>query len=89
MQPVGVEKITVLLADDNLIVREGVRALLACEEDIEIVAVAGDYDELIAARRGARPASASSPTSACRRPSSAKASTRPRRSASATPAPAS
>src|SRR5260221_11337290 len=40
-------KITVFLADDNLIVREGVRALLALEPDIEIVGVAGDYDGLV------------------------------------------
>jgi adenylate cyclase len=40
--------ITVLLADDNLIVREGVRALLGIEKDFEVVAVAADYDELIA-----------------------------------------
>ena len=39
--------ITVLLADDNLIVREGVRALLARDPDVEVVGVAGDYDELI------------------------------------------
>jgi class 3 adenylate cyclase/DNA-binding NarL/FixJ family response regulator len=41
-------RITVVLADDNLIVREGVRALLAMEDDLEIVGVAADYDELIA-----------------------------------------
>ncbi|MGZ4145966.1 MAG: response regulator, partial [Actinomycetota bacterium] len=41
-------QITVLLADDNLIVREGVRALLSMEPDFEVVAVAADYDELIA-----------------------------------------
>src|SRR6266566_8645412 len=41
-------QITVLLADDNLIVREGVRALLGIEPDFEVVAVAADYDELIA-----------------------------------------
>ncbi|HJQ04213.1 MAG TPA: adenylate/guanylate cyclase domain-containing protein [Nocardioides sp.] len=40
--------ITVLLADDNLIVREGVRALLARDEAIDVVAVAGDYEELVA-----------------------------------------
>lgn len=40
-------RITVVLADDNLIVREGVRALLSLEEDIEIVGVAADYEELI------------------------------------------
>ncbi|MCW2646624.1 MAG: adenylate cyclase [Pseudonocardiales bacterium] len=37
-----------LLADDNLIVREGVRALLKRDPTIEVVGVAGDYDELIA-----------------------------------------
>ncbi len=40
--------ITVFLADDNVIVREGVRALLSMEPDLEIVGVAGDYDELLA-----------------------------------------
>lgn len=42
------EPITVLLADDNLIVREGVRALLARDPEIRVVGVAGDYDELVA-----------------------------------------
>ena len=41
--------ITVLLADDNIIVREGVRAMLARNADIEIVGAADDYDSLIAA----------------------------------------
>ena len=36
-----------MLADDNLIVREGVRALLLAADDIDIVGVAGDYDELV------------------------------------------
>ena len=45
----SVEPITVLLADDNLIVREGVRALLQRDPTIEVIGVAGDYDELIAA----------------------------------------
>src|ERR1700676_2734383 len=40
--------IRVVLADDNLIVREGVRALLHLAGDIEVVGVAGDYDELVA-----------------------------------------
>jgi adenylate cyclase len=40
-------RITIVLADDNLIVREGVRALLSLEDDIEIAAVAADYDELL------------------------------------------
>jgi len=42
-----VEPITVLLADDNLIVREGVRALLQRDPTVSVVGVAGDYDELI------------------------------------------
>jgi class 3 adenylate cyclase/DNA-binding NarL/FixJ family response regulator len=42
-----VPSITVLLADDNLFVREGVRALLARDPDVEVVGVAGDYDELV------------------------------------------
>jgi class 3 adenylate cyclase/DNA-binding NarL/FixJ family response regulator len=41
-------RITVLLADDNLIVREGVRALLGLQDDIDVVGVAADYDELLA-----------------------------------------
>jgi adenylate cyclase len=41
------EGITVFLADDNLIVREGVRALLGLEDDLDIVGVAADYDELV------------------------------------------
>jgi DNA-binding NarL/FixJ family response regulator len=42
------DRITVVLADDNLLAREGVRALLALEEDLEVVGVAADYDELVA-----------------------------------------
>jgi class 3 adenylate cyclase/ActR/RegA family two-component response regulator len=41
------KRITVFLADDNLIVREGVRALLDAEPQLEVVGVAGDYDELV------------------------------------------
>jgi class 3 adenylate cyclase/ActR/RegA family two-component response regulator len=40
--------IRVVLADDNVIVREGVRALLSISGDVEVVGVAGDYDELLA-----------------------------------------
>lgn len=47
--------ITVFLADDNVIVREGVRALLNMEPDFEIVGVAGDYDELITGATEAAP----------------------------------
>jgi adenylate cyclase len=41
--------ISVVLADDNLIVREGVRALINRSPDLEVTGVAGDYDEVIAA----------------------------------------
>src|SRR6185369_4511082 len=44
---VHVETISVLLADDNFIVREGVRALLDRDPSVDVVGVAGDYDELI------------------------------------------
>jgi adenylate cyclase len=47
--------ITVFLAEDNLLVREGVQALLSVEHDITIVGVASDYDELIAAAELAAP----------------------------------
>ena len=77
------------LADDNLLVREGVRALLALEPDLEVVGVAADYDELVAGADEAAAPGASSPTSACRRTSRTRASRRPRRCASAIPAPAS
>src|SRR5213080_3864695 len=41
-------RISVLLADDSLIVREGLRALLEAAGDVDVVAVACDYEELIA-----------------------------------------
>ena len=47
--------ITVFLADDNLIVREGVRAMLAREPDLEVVGVAADYDELVGGAEAAAP----------------------------------
>jgi adenylate cyclase len=53
--PAGSGGITVFLADDNIIVREGVRALLNREPDFDIVGVAGDYDELIAGAEAANP----------------------------------
>lgn len=39
--------ISVLLADDNLLVREGVRTLIELSDDVEVIGVASDYDELI------------------------------------------
>ena len=48
-------RITVFLADDNLIVREGVRALLGLETDLEVVGVAADYDSLVDGATQAHP----------------------------------
>jgi class 3 adenylate cyclase/DNA-binding NarL/FixJ family response regulator len=39
--------ITVFLADDNLLVREGVKTLIELAGDLEVVGVAGDFDELV------------------------------------------
>ncbi len=41
------ESISVLLADDNLLIREGVKALIDLSDDIDVVGVASDYDELV------------------------------------------
>jgi class 3 adenylate cyclase/FixJ family two-component response regulator len=41
-------RITVLLADDSLIVREGVKAMLSREPDLDVVGEASEYDEVIA-----------------------------------------
>jgi class 3 adenylate cyclase/FixJ family two-component response regulator len=42
-----VATISVFLADDNLLVRAGVRALLGREPDVDVVGEASDYDELV------------------------------------------
>jgi class 3 adenylate cyclase/DNA-binding NarL/FixJ family response regulator len=47
--------ITVLLADDNLLVREGVRALIDLSDDIDVVGVASDFDQLIDAAEASAP----------------------------------
>jgi class 3 adenylate cyclase/DNA-binding CsgD family transcriptional regulator len=39
--------ITIFLADDNLIVREGVRALIERNQDLHVVGVAADYDGVV------------------------------------------
>lgn len=49
MEPMAEGVITVVLADDNLIVRTGVRALLAREADVDVVGEAADLPELLAA----------------------------------------
>ncbi|EEF59537.1 response regulator [Pedosphaera parvula] len=41
------QKITVLLADDHIIVRQGLRALLAAAGDVEVVGEAGDGREAV------------------------------------------
>src|SRR6266487_212562 len=43
----GGSTIRVFLADDNLIVREGVRALIERHSDMRVVGVAADYDEVV------------------------------------------
>src|SRR6266496_3741923 len=48
-------RITVFLADDNVIVREGVRALLGLEHDLEVVGTADDYDSLLSGAEAAAP----------------------------------
>lgn len=40
-------KIRILLADDHAVVRQGTRQLLACEEDLEVIAEAGDGAEAV------------------------------------------
>jgi len=47
--------ISVFLADDNLIVREGVKALLDLEDDFDVVGQAADYDGLVAGAENAQP----------------------------------
>lgn len=48
-------EITVFLADDNLIVRTGVKALIGLEADMRVVGVAADYDSLVAGAEEAAP----------------------------------
>src|SRR5262250_97822 len=47
MDHTGAAPITVFLADDNLIVREGVRALIQRNPDLTVVGMAEDYDGVI------------------------------------------
>jgi DNA-binding NarL/FixJ family response regulator len=49
------EKITVLLADDHVVVRQGLRALLALEEGIEIVAEADNGRQAVQLAKRLRP----------------------------------
>jgi adenylate cyclase len=47
--------ISVFLADDNVIIREGVRAMLARDTGIEVIGVADDYDSLVTGAEAAQP----------------------------------
>ncbi len=51
----NISAITVFLADDNLLVREGVRALIDRQSDLQIVGVASDYDETVAGATATAP----------------------------------
>src|SRR5262250_54423 len=52
--PVGVP-IRLVLAEDNLLVREGVRQLLSTVPDVELVGTCTDRDSLIAAVESEKP----------------------------------
>jgi class 3 adenylate cyclase/DNA-binding NarL/FixJ family response regulator len=47
--------ISVFLADDNVIIREGVRAMLTRDAGIEVVGVADDYESLVTGAESAQP----------------------------------
>ncbi len=49
------EAITVFIADDSVFIREGVRAMLSRQNDIEIVGEADDHDGLVAGAEAAEP----------------------------------
>jgi len=53
--PADVAAITVFLADDSVIIREGVRAMLRRDPDVEVVGVAEDYDGLVSGAEAAHP----------------------------------
>ncbi len=48
-------RITVFLADDSIFVREGVRALLTAQPDLDVVGVAEDFDGLVEGAASAEP----------------------------------
>jgi DNA-binding NarL/FixJ family response regulator len=51
----SVDKIKILLADDHVLVRQGTRELLEQQEDIEVVAEAGDGEEAVRLAASRRP----------------------------------
>src|ERR1700683_5797116 len=46
--PAGVERITVLIADDHPVVRQGLQVLLSVQDDIEVVGEAADGGQAVA-----------------------------------------
>jgi DNA-binding NarL/FixJ family response regulator len=55
MDPTGAGPLRVVVAEDNLLVREGLRAMLSDVDGIEVVAVCERYEELMAAVEQQRP----------------------------------
>jgi len=51
----GERAIDVFLADDNLIVREGVRAIIERHPDLRVVGMAADYDEVVSGATATEP----------------------------------
>ncbi len=51
----AVVAISVYLADDSVLIREGVRAMLERDRDVEVVGVAEDYDGLVAGAEATHP----------------------------------
>jgi adenylate cyclase len=51
----GERAIDVFLADDNLIVREGVRAIIERHPDLRVVGMAADYDEVVSGAAATEP----------------------------------
>jgi DNA-binding NarL/FixJ family response regulator len=49
------EKLRVMLVDDHEVVRQGLRSLLELEEDLEVVAEAGNGNEAVSVARSAHP----------------------------------
>jgi DNA-binding NarL/FixJ family response regulator len=49
------EKLTVMLVDDHEVVRQGLRALLEAEDDIEVIAEAGSGNQAIAMAKSYKP----------------------------------
>ena len=47
--------IRIVVAEDSLLVREGIARLLEAQADVEVVALCGDYDELMAAVETEKP----------------------------------